>query len=303
MISPSSRLKRVATFLLLTFIATHAMAQTNVSKKTDRLVACTTLDYRHGVEYLKECIETFRYEGSLEGKRWLTDFYEPRFSKPGSTQEEWDERDSIRNAYYDKYFEMVDSCIEHEKLFIVRNEIDDDGVVALTYDVKDTALILLRCDDALPILGTSKVRSFRMKVDVAEYDSIQMLHMLAIYTAVPLDPAPRTKFVCYHIVRNPDAPLPVMPSLLNDDTMYFHFVWGQPTGDLYARSHTSLSPTAHELNKTFYQICAAVVDQDHESLHLLMPSVHKLLAHYRTLLLPDVIYDEWTDASYRRTKM
>lgn len=293
MISPSSQMKRVATFLLLTFIATYAMAQTNVSKKTDRLVASTTLEYRHGVEYFKECIETFRYEGSLEGKRWLTGFYEPKFSKPASTQEEREEMDSIWNAYDDKYFEKEDSCIEHEKLFIVRNEIGDDGVVALTYNFKDTALILLRCDDALPILGTSKVRTFRMKVDVAEYDSIQMLHMLAVYTAVPMDPAPRTKFVCYHVVRNPDAPIPVMPSLLDDDSMQFYFVWGQPTGDLYARSHTSLSPTAHELNKTFYQICAAVVDKDRESLRLLMPSVHKLLSHYRTLLLPDVIVDGW----------
>ena len=65
-------MNRRFTIIVLAFIASHALAQTNVSKTTNRLEAVTMLDYRDGVEYIKEMTETFRYEGFLEGKRWYT---------------------------------------------------------------------------------------------------------------------------------------------------------------------------------------------------------------------------------------
>ena len=71
------------------------------------------------------------------------------------------------------------------------------------------------------------------------------------------------------------------------------------TGDLYARSHTCMSPTAKKLIETFYDICSCVTHQDREGLRKLMPTVSKLLSQYRKLLLPDVIVDEWTDEKFR----
>ena len=149
----------------------------------------------------------------------------------------------------------------------------------------------------MPQLGKSQVKKIKMKVDVAAYDSIQRLHLLAVYTAVPMDPTPGNKLI--DVVRRPDAPLQVMPSSLNFDTMNFHFVWGHYTGDLYARSHTCMSPTAKKLIETFYNICSCVTHQDSEALRKLKPTVNELLSQYRKLRLPDVIVDEWTDEKFR----
>ncbi|MBO4673600.1 MAG: hypothetical protein J5616_04550 [Bacteroidaceae bacterium] len=286
-------MKKITTFILLTLIASYATAQSNESKKTDRLEAFSPRSTRYGYNYVKECIETFRYEGDLEGKKWLTGFYDPGVPK-GIPQEE---RDSIRNAYYEELWAKQDSLPEHDKMFIVRAA--EEGPIALTYNEKDTTLVLLKCDEEWPILGQNKVRSFKMKVGVAEYDSIQRLHMLAAYTAVPMDPTPSNKLIDVVIVRSPNNPFPVMPGPFSFDTMHFYFVWGDSMRDLCAQSHTCLSPTAQKLIKTFYDICRTVCHQEHEELHSLMPAVHELLAHYPTLLLPDIIYDEWTDERFR----
>ena len=178
----------------------------------------------------------------------------------------------------------------------------DDGPIALTYDVKDTALVLLKCYDVhpnYPTLGKSKVKSYKMKVDVATYDSIQRLHLLAVYTAVHMDPTPNSSLIDTYVVRDPNKPIPVMPSFFDHRTMDFHFVWGLPTGDLYARSHNSESPTAKKLIETFYGICGSMAHQDNETLQSLMPTVNELLTHYRSLLLPGVVVEEWTDERYR----
>ena len=286
-------MKKFLIIIMLALIASHATAQSDESKQTDRLEAFSPRSTRYGYNYVKECIETFRYEGNLEGKKWLTDFYKPKFPE-GISQ---DERDSIRWAYYEELWAKMDSLPEHDEMFIVRAA--EEGPIALTYDKKDTTLVLLKCDEEWPILGQNKVRSFKMKVSVAEYDSIQRLHMLAAYTAVPMDPTPSNKLIDVVIVRNPNNPLPIIPGPFSFDTMHFYFVWGDSMRDLYAQSHTCLSPTAQKLIETFYHICSVVRNQDHEQLRSLMPTVHELLAHYPTLLLPDVIYDEWTDERFR----
>ena len=293
-------MKKMTAIMVLALVACHATAQTNAEKKTDRLGVSSALTYRNGAEYMKDCIETFRYEGSLEAKKWLTGLYNPLFPKEASTDEERSERHRLREAYWKELDKMRDTHPEHEKLFIVRAS--EDGPIALSYDVKDTALVLLKCYDVppkYPTLGESEVKAFKMKVDVAAYDSIQRLHLLAVYTAVPMDPTPNSKLIDTYIVRKPDAPIPVIPSLFNFDTMNFHFVWGLPTGDLMVRSHTCMSPTAQRLIETFFKICEAVAHQDHEQLRSLMPTVNGLLVHYRTLLLPDVMIDEWTDEKVR----
>ena len=288
-------MNRSLTIILLAFIASYASAQkTNVSKTTDRLEAVTMLNYRDGAEYIKDMTETFRYEGFLEGKRWYTEYYEPKL--PSFLNEKARKiRDKVKGEYYDKRSEMLDLYPEHDYLVMIRSSVD--GPVALTYDKQDTALVLLKCYDMMPQLGKSQVKKIKMKVDVAAYDSIQRLHLLAVYTAVPMDPTPGNKLI--DVVRRPDAPLQVMPSSLNFDTMNFHFVWGHYTGDLYARSHTCMSPTAKKLIETFYEICSCVTHQDSEGLRKLKPTVNELLSQYRKLRLPDVIVDEWTDEKFR----
>ena len=288
-------MNRSFTIILLALIASYASAQkTNVSKTTDRLEAATMLNYLDGAEYIKDMTETFRYEGFLEGKRWYTEYYEPKL--PSSTNEKASKvRRKLQDEYYDRRSEMLDLYPEHDNLFMIRSSVD--GPVALTYDMKDTALVLLKCYDMMPELGKSQVKKIKTKVDVALYDSIQRLHLLAVYTAVPMDPTPNNKLI--DVVRIPSAPLYVMPSPLSFDTMNYHFVWGHLTGDLYARSHTCLSPTAKKLIETFYNICSLVSKRDSEQLSKLQPTINELLKQYRKLILPDVIVDEWTDERFR----
>ena len=293
-------MKKSLTTIVLVLIANLATAQTNEKKLTDRLEAASMLNYRRGAAYILNSIETFRYEGNLEAKEWLTEAHEPVFPDKAATEEEQKERTRIKDAYYEKLWKMRDTCPEHDYLFMVMPP--NDGPIALTYDVKDTALVLLKCRDVhpnYPTLGKSKVESYKMKVDVAAYDSIQRLHLLAVYTAVHMDPTPYSSLIDTYIKRDPSKPIPVMPSFFNHRTMNFHFVWGHQTGDFYARSHNNESPTAKKLIETFYGICASVAHQDREELRSLLPTVNELLKHYRSLLLPDVLVDEWTDERYR----
>ena len=288
-------MNRSLIIILLALIASYATAQTNESKTTDRLEAAATLNYRDGAEYIKDMIETFRYEGFLEGKRWYTDYYMPKFPSAYKNEKAQEIRSKYVGEYHDKRSEMLDVYPEHDHLFIVRSNVD--GPIALTYDKQDTALVLLKCYDMMPELGKSQVKKIKTKVDVAVYDSIQRLHLLAAYTAVPMDPTPSNKLI--HTVLKADAPLYVMPSQFRFETMNFHFLWGHYTGDIYARSHTCMSLTAKKLIETFFEICRCVSQQNGEEIRKFMPTVSDLLSQYRKLLLPDVIVDEWTDAKSR----
>ena len=288
-------MNRSLIIILLALIASYATAQTNESKTTDRLEAAATLNYRDGAEYIKDMIETFRYEGFLEGKRWYTDYYMPKFPSAYKNEKAQEIRSKYVGEYHDKRSEMLDVYSEHDHLFIVRSNVD--GPIALTYDKQDTALVLLKCYDMMPELGKSQVKKIKTKVDVAVYDSIQRLHLLAAYTAVPMDPTPSNKLI--HTVLKADAPLYVMPSQFRFETMNFHFLWGHYTGDIYARSHTCMSLTAKKLIETFFEICRCVSQQNGEEIRKFMPTVSDLLSQYRKLLLPDVIVDEWTDAKSR----
>jgi hypothetical protein len=294
-------MKKSLIIVVLALMTSMAKAQTDEDKQTDRLEASSMLKYRRGVEYIKNTIETFRYEGNLEAKEWLTEAHQPKLSSEATTEDEQKERRRIWDAYYEKKDRIYDTCPEHDYLFVVLPP--NEGPIALTYDVKDTALVLLKCYDVhpnYPTLGKSEVKSFKMKVDVAAYDSIQRLHLLAVYTAVHMNPKANASLIDTYVVRNPNMPIPIMPSFFDHRTMSFHFVWGQQTGDLYARSHNSESPTAKKLIETFYGICGSVAHQDHEGLRSLMPTVNELLTRYRALILPDVLVDEWTDERFRQ---
>ena len=119
-------------------------------------------------------------------------------------------------------------------------------------------------------MGKNVVRTMKMKVDKEAYRAIQTLHMLAIYTAVPMDAV----------------------SNQLDGTLYY-ITWSDGRGDFLALSPSGAeSATAKQVLHLFNDIAYAVGDQDLKGLQELMPTVNELIAHYRTLLHPDVIVDE-----------
>lgn len=273
----NTAMKPYSIILLLTLIATHAMGQPQ--PKTDRLFVSPTQKYRKGVNQFQELIEAFQYEGSLEAKRWWTGYYEPSFAPHVKKKKGEEARAKARkkaqekarakmDAYEKKEEEMKKLHPCHNFIFLVDPSFSTP--YGFSYDAQDTALVYLRMTKRAPTMEKTQMTSTKLKVDVAVYDSIQMLHMLAVYTAVPMN-----------------------PDFTQLDGERYHFIWREWLGDRYARSHDSETPTGKHLQGTFRLICEAVGNKDSKRLQTLMPTVHELLAHYRTLLLPDVIVDGW----------
>ena len=178
---------------------------------------------------------------------------------------------------------------DHEKLVAI--QMPADPPFALTYDAKDTSLVVLKSNEKELIWDKTKIKVAKMKVDVALYDSIQMLHMLANYTAVPMDQRPVERLV--HFVKPNKGPNALHSGILPKeyDFIYLHFVWGDPTGDKYAKTHNCESETAKILKRTFLGICWAVYNNNPDQLDMLGDTIHLLLTQYRRLLLPDVNVD------------
>ena len=270
-------LKRVTALLLLTLIATHGMAQQQ--PKTDRLFVSPMQKYRKGVDHFQELVEAFQFQGSLEAKRWWRGYYEPSFTAHVKKKKGEEARAKAREkaqkkarakmeAYEKKEEEMQKRYPMYGKLFLVAPSFS--APYGFGYDAQDTALVYLRMSKRASTMEKTRVTATKMKVDVAVYDSIQKLHMLAVYTAVPMDPA-----------------------FTQLDGERYHFIWHDWLGNRYAQSHDSETPIGKHLQGTFRLICEAVGNQDHKRLHAIMPTVHELLSHYQTLLLPDVIVDGW----------
>lgn len=177
----------------------------------------------------------------------------------------------------------------HEKLIII--QVPTDPPFALTYDEKDTSLVVLRSNETQIVWDKTKIKVEKMKVGVALYDSIQMLHMLANYTAVPMDQRPDGRLV--HFVTSNKDPNALFSGLLPGelDFVHLHFVWGDPTGDKYAKTHNCESETAKILKRTFLHICWAVYNNRPDLLETLEDTIHLLQIQYRRLLLPDVNID------------
>ena len=130
-----------------------------------------------------------------------------------------------------------------------------------------------------------------MKVDAPTYDTIQQLHMLAIYTAVPMDQRTSGRIVDI-ITPNRDPKALYSPLSISElDRVRCHFVWGDPTGDKYAKTHNCESETAKILQRTFIRVCWAVYNNKPDHLNMLDDTIRLLLAQYHRLLLPDVNVD------------
>lgn len=265
--------------MVLALLAISATAQT-----TDRLSASSVLHYSpRGTESDKDMIEIFRYEAQLEGKRWNTNYYDDKGYYGAKTTEE-------KEAYLKKEAEMLEKYpVDHEKLVVV--QMSDESPFALTYDVKDTSLVVLKSNEENLVWDKTKIKVAKTKVDVALYDSIQMLHMLANYTAVPMDQRPFDRLV--HFVKPQKDPNALHSGIFPDeyDFIYLHFVWGDPTGDKYAKTHNCESETAKILKRTFLRICWAVYNNRPDLLETLEDTIHLLQIQYRRLLLPDVNID------------
>ena len=265
--------------MVLALLAISATAQT-----TDRLSASSVLNYSpRGTESDKDMIEIFRYEAQLEGKRWHTNYYDDKGYYGAKTAEEKDAYMKKEEAMLEKY------PVDHRKLIIV--QMPDETPFALTYDVKDTSLVVLKSNEEKLVWDKTKIKVTKMKVDVALYDSIQMLHMLANYTAVPMDQRPIDRLV--HFVKPNKNPNALYSGLFPDDLefIHLHFVWGDYTGDKYAKTHNCESETAKILKRTFIHICWAVYNNNSDQLEMLEDTIHLLQTQYRRLLLPDVNVD------------
>ena len=168
-------MKRLISMLVLALLAISATAQT-----TDRLSASSVLNYSsRGTESDKDLIEIFRYEAQLEGKRWNTNYYDEKGYYGAKTTEE-------KDAYMKKEAAMLEKYpVDHRKLVIV--QMPDETPFALTYDVQDTSLVVLKSNEKKLVWDKTKIKVAKMKVDVAMYDSIQMLHMLASYSKSLVD--------------------------------------------------------------------------------------------------------------------
>ena len=168
-------MRRIISMMVLALLAISATAQT-----TDRLSASSVLHYSsRGFESDKDLIEIFRYEAQLEGKRWHTNYYDDKGYYGAKTAEE-------KEAYLEKEAAMLEKYpVDHRKLVIV--QMPDETPFALTYDVQDTSLVVLKSNEKKLVWDKTKIKVAKMKVDVAMYDSIQMLHMLASYSKSLVD--------------------------------------------------------------------------------------------------------------------
>ncbi len=273
-------MKRTLTLMLLTLIATSTFAQTPEIKRTDRLLTASGLPrYRKGKEINTPFIEAFRYGMDKEAKRWWTGYYEPNVSGAKTAEKARKKREKAYNAYEEKRDKMTDKYPCYRHLFIARPSFAPS--FGFSYSPKDTALVYLEQRWNGSKKHKNKKVTFhahKMKVNEAIYDSIQCLHKLTVYTSAQFDPDYTTL----------------------DGTSY-HFVWSTFSGDKYARSSDNGSRTCKQLQKTFENICLALRTDNHDQLQSLMPTVHEFLAHYRTLLLPDVPIDDWDlDAAVRK---
>jgi len=268
---------RIITIAFVLWSSVSALAQTSEIKRTDRLLTASGLPrYSKGENMNTRFVESFRYAGDEEARRWWTDYYKPTIHY-SNTEKGRKKRDKINDAYNKKWDEMTQQLPRYYDLFIARPSFSPP--YGFSYSNKDTALVYMEQKWNVGKKKDKKITmtTHKMKVDVAVYDSIQCLHKLAVYTSAQFDPDYTTL----------------------DGTSY-HFIWGTFSGDKYAISSDNGSRTCKRLLKTFNDICLAVRNNDYEGLYAHIPTVHELLAYYRTLLLPDVPIDEWDlDASVR----
>ena len=276
-----SPMKKALTLMLLTLIVISTFAQPLKIMRTDRLLTASGLPhYRKGKDINTPFIEAFRYGMSQEAKRWRTGYYEPNIPYV-STEKGRKKREEAYDAYEKKRDKMEEQLPCYGHLFLARPSFTPP--YGFSYSPKDTAFVYLEQQwNGSKKRKNKKVTLYahKMKVSEAIYDSIQCLHKLAVYTSVQFDP----------------------DYTMLDGTRY-HFIWSSFPGDKYAISSDNGSPTCKQLQKTFENICVALRTDNSDQLQSLMPTVHELLAHYRTLLLPDVPIDDWDlDATARHRK-
>lgn len=271
-------MKRTAIIILLMLIATSTFAQPLEIMRTDRLLTAPGLPrYWKGKDTNTPFIEAFRYGGNEEAKRWWTGYYEPTVSGAKTSEKARKKRERKYGPYEKKMDKMTALHPRYGHMFLARPSFYPP--YGFSYSYKDTALVYLEQHwDGSKKHKKMTMTTHKMKVDEAIYDSIQCLHKLAVYTSAQFDPDYTTL----------------------DGTSY-HFVWYSFSGDKYARSSDNGSSTCKQLQKTFENICVALRADNHDQLQSLMPTVHELLVHYRTLLLPDVPIDDWDlDAAARK---
>ncbi|MBO4673601.1 MAG: hypothetical protein J5616_04555 [Bacteroidaceae bacterium] len=273
-------MKRTTIIILLMLIATSTFAQPREIKRTDRLLTAPGLPrYSKGKDMSTRFVESFRYGGNEEAKRWWTGYYEPTVGGAKTAEKARKKRERIYGPYEKKWDRKTTLHPRYGHMFLAKPSFSPP--YGFSYNNEDTALVSLTQHwDGSKKHKKVTMTTHKMKVDEAIYDSIQCLHKLAVYTSAQFDADYTTL----------------------DGTRY-HFIWTSFDGDKYAISSDNGSRTCKQLQSTFNKIYEAINTDDHELIQSLMPTIHELLAHYRTLLLPDIPIDDWDlDASARKRK-
>ncbi|MCR4836637.1 MAG: hypothetical protein K5899_09715 [Bacteroidaceae bacterium] len=270
--------------ILFTLLPVGAMGQV---EKTSRLeVLQRTPTIKNGIDYSQKLINTFKYEANPSAEYWYTKdkyFYhnfinvihsrlqemKRSYAERGDTAllvdiKEYEAKTEDLDSIYE-YYETV--YTKHKLLFLTSPSFGEPAALAYTREEK-TELIAMKSHESIwynidkrPILTT-----VRMEVDRATLDSILNLTVYAVYTSVYRD----TKTVVLDGVSN------------------FLF-WREKESKFSAEG----DGMQRLLAQTYNDILKAVLDNDKEKLKSLAPTINRLLAHYRSLQLPDQYISRW----------
>lgn len=265
-------------FILCTLLPVCLMGQ---NEKTSRLeVLQRTPTIKSGIDYAQKLVNTFKYEGNPLAEYWYTtdkyiyrDIINGVHSRLQEVKRNYEERGDtaliVTIKEYEAKIEELDSIYDyyetvytnHKLLFLTSPSFGEPAALAYTHEEK-TELIAMKSYESIlyhidkqPILTT-----VRMEVDRATLDSILNLTVYAVYTSVYRD----TKTVVLDGVSN------------------FLF-WREKESKFSAEG----DGMQRLLAQTYNDILKAVLDNDKEKLKSLAPTIHRLLAHYRSLQLPD----------------
>ena len=294
---PSVSILREAKRILLILFTLLPVSMMGQNEKTSRLEVWNRISLTNkGIDYYEKLINTFKYGGNHAAELWYEtdkDAYNNKIialiNESQRAQQEFKAQgdtaraNSIREQYYaqiaeverkEDYFDSL--YTQYPLLFIEGPSFYAES--ALTYKITKSSyeekdgesnirvvngeLIAMKSDENIwyTIEQPPVIRTARMEVDGVLLDSLLHLTAYACYTSANRD--------SHHMVM---------------DGTSCYFFW--------ERMQSKVSDDADGMQKllaqTFSNVTKAVLDNDKEKLKSLAPTINRLLAHYRSLQLPD----------------
>lgn len=265
--------------LLLTLLPVSMMGQV----KTSRLEVLQRKPLiKNGIDYAQKLFNTFKYEGNLAAEHWFeTDMYaynqtenglRSRYQKAKHDYEERGDSAGLKVATkeYEAEMKEVENLIDHYNeiyprhllLFLTSPSFEAPSALAYLRNREKTELIAMKCHDNILYNITEQplLMTVRMDVDKATLDSILNLTIYAVNTSVYRD----TKTVVFDGVAN-------------------YLMWRDRESKFSAEG----DGMQRLLAQTYNDILKAVLESDKDKLKSLVPTIDRLLVHYRALQLPD----------------